>query len=123
MPASKPCPPGIGTGRRARRLQITGSHKTEVLKVCAMNDKAKPIQNGRSRGAYKHAAWSRVTDLCTCAAEDALRQLETGRLGLTEEQVEARREQYGMNEVTHEKPATWYAQLFHAFLTPFNGVL
>ena len=25
--------------------------------------------------------------------------------------------------MTHEKPPTWYGQLFHAFLTPFNGVL
>jgi P-type Mg2+ transporter len=88
-----------------------------------MNDKPKHIQNGRSRSANKHAAWSRVTELCTCATEDALRQLESGRLGLTQEQVEARRERYGFNEVTHEKPATWFQQLFHAFLTPFNGVL
>ena len=43
--------------------------------------------------------------------------------GLTSEQAEARLEQYGPNEVTHEKPPTWYQQLFHAFLTPFNGVL
>src|SRR5260363_303847 len=32
-------------------------------------------------------------------------------------------EQYGLNEVSHEKPPTWYHQLFEAFLTPFNGVL
>ena len=25
--------------------------------------------------------------------------------------------------MTQEKPPTWYQQLFHAFLTPFNGVL
>ena len=43
--------------------------------------------------------------------------------GLSEEQIEERRERYGLNEVTHEKPPTWYWQLFHAFLTPFNGVL
>src|SRR5215468_137217 len=88
-----------------------------------MNDRAKHIQNGRSWGANKKVVSSRVADLCTCATEDALRQLESGRLGLTEEQVEARRERYGFNEVTHEVPVTWYQQLFHAFLTPFNGVL
>ena len=27
------------------------------------------------------------------------------------------------NEISHEKPPAWYEQLFHAFLTPFNGVL
>ena len=46
-----------------------------------------------------------------------------GPTGLTEEQVEERRERYGLNEVSHEKPPSWYEQLFHAFLTPFNGVL
>src|SRR5690349_8019792 len=61
--------------------------------------------------------------LCACAPEAALVRLEANRSGLTEEQVEARLEQYGPNEVTHEKPPTWYQQLFHAFLTPFNGVL
>src|SRR5262245_36005301 len=88
-----------------------------------MNDKAKHVQNGRGRSPYKHAVSSRVADLCTCATEDALPQLETARAGLTEEQVQARREKYGRNEITHEKPATWYRQLVHAFITPFNGVL
>jgi len=45
------------------------------------------------------------------------------RSGLTPEQVEERLERYGPNEITHEKPPTWYQQLFHAFVTPFNGVL
>ena len=66
---------------------------------------------------------SPLPELCACAPEEALVRLEASRSGLTEEQVEARLEQYGHNEVTHEKPPTWYEQLFHAFLTPFNGVL
>jgi P-type Mg2+ transporter len=66
---------------------------------------------------------SPLPELCGCAPEEALVRLETSRSGLTEEQVEARLDQYGPNEVTHEKPPTWYQQLFHAFLTPFNGVL
>jgi len=66
---------------------------------------------------------SALPELCACAPEEALARLEAGRTGLTEEQVAARLEQYGPNEVTHEKPPTWYQQLFHAFLTPFNGVL
>src|SRR5450756_373470 len=66
---------------------------------------------------------SPLLDLCDCSPDDALKKLDTARSGLTPEQVEARLEQYGPNEVTHEKPPTWYRQLFHAFLTPFNGVL
>jgi Mg2+-importing ATPase len=37
--------------------------------------------------------------------------------------VAERLERHGPNEITHEKPPTWYHQLFRAFLTPFNGVL
>jgi P-type Mg2+ transporter len=66
---------------------------------------------------------SRLPELCACAPEEALTRLQASRSGLTEEQVEARRQQYGRNEVTHEKSPSWYQQLFHAFLTPFNGVL
>src|SRR5215510_11459126 len=66
---------------------------------------------------------SPLPELCACAPEEALTRLQANRSGLTPEQVEARLEQYGPNEVTHEKPPTWYQQLFHAFLTPFNGVL
>src|SRR5262245_20576423 len=64
-----------------------------------------------------------LSEVCSCTPEEVLARLEGTRSGLTPEQVEARLEQYGSNEVTHEKPPTWYQQLFHAFLTPFNGVL
>jgi cation transport ATPase-like protein len=75
-----------------------------------MNDKAKHVLNGRGRSPYKHTVWSRVADLCQCAPEDALRQLETARAGLTEEQVETWREQYGLNEVSHSPGATLRAR-------------
>ena len=64
-----------------------------------------------------------LSEVCTCTPEEVLARLEATRSGLTTEQAEARLERYGPNEVTHEKPPTWYRQLFHAFLTPFNGVL
>jgi P-type Mg2+ transporter len=72
--------------------------------------------------ASKRSA-SPLPELCTCTPEEGLARLDAIRSGLTSEQAEARLEQYGPNEVTHEKPPTWYQQLFHAFLTPFNGVL
>jgi len=66
---------------------------------------------------------SPLLSLCDCVPDDALTQLDAVRSGLTSEQVEQRLEQYGPNEITHEKPPTWYEQLIHAFVTPFNGVL
>jgi len=81
----------------------------------------RPKPSGTSNNAKRPP--SPLPELCACAPEEALARLEASRSGLTDEQVEARLDQYGPNEVTHEKPPTWYWQLFHAFLTPFNGVL
>ena len=86
-----------------------------------MNEQLKPQPNHRGAGDNKRP--SPLLGLCDCAPDDALKKLDTARSGLTPEQVEERLAHYGPNEVTHEKPPTWYVQLFHAFLTPFNGVL
>ncbi len=76
-----------------------------------------------SRNASEKTRRSPLLELCDCVPEEALKLLGASRSGLTAEQVEERQEQYGLNEVTHERPPSWYQQLFHAFLTPFNGVL
>src|SRR5450830_74099 len=86
-----------------------------------MNEEIKNRLNNRSGNESKPR--SPLLDLCNCTPEEALKRLDTVRTGLTPEQVGHRLEQYGPNEITHEKPPTWYQQLFHAFLTPFNGVL
>jgi Mg2+-importing ATPase len=88
-----------------------------------MNAESPRAQNGFHTSRSKHVLSPRLAELCACAPEDAIKRLETARTGLTEEQVEARQDQYGFNEVSHERPPTWYEQLFHAFITPFNGVL
>ncbi len=64
-----------------------------------------------------------LAELAQHDADEALRRLETRRSGLTEAEVEGRRERVGSNEVAHEKPPRWYVQLGHAFINPFIGVL
>jgi Mg2+-importing ATPase len=86
-----------------------------------MNEQFKTRPN--NHGVNDNKRRSPLLDLCDCVPDDALKQLNAERNGLTPEQVEQRLEQYGPNEITHEKPPTWYQQLFHAFVTPFNGVL
>lgn len=51
------------------------------------------------------------------------RLLKTQPEGLSFTDVEERQGFYGLNEIRHEKAPAWYLQLFHAFITPFNGVL
>jgi len=87
---------------------------------CVMN---KEITHRPTPSTASEQAPPPLSDVCSCAPEEALARLEATRSGLTPEQVEARLEQFGPNEITHEKPPTWYQQLFHSFLTPFNGVL
>src|SRR5579863_10344522 len=70
-----------------------------------------------------HALSPRLAEIADRPPDEAVAQLGSSRQGLSEEQVEERRDQFGVNEITHERPPTWYWQLFHAFLTPFNGVL
>jgi Mg2+-importing ATPase len=86
-----------------------------------MNEEIGNRLNNRSGSEAKQR--SPLLDLCDCTPEEALTRLDAIRSGLTPEQVEERLEKYGPNEVTHEKPPSWYQQLFHAFVTPFNGVL
>lgn len=43
--------------------------------------------------------------------------------GLTVDQVEKKREEFGPNLVITEKPPSWYLQLFRCFINPFNLVL
>jgi Mg2+-importing ATPase len=55
--------------------------------------------------------------------DQVLRSLNSNRKGLTAADARDRLRRYGKNEVSHEKPPTWYAQLFKAFNNPFVWVL
>src|ERR1700680_4225229 len=90
-------------------------------KVCVSVGGVAEERMHRSRSETKQS--SPLPELGDCAPEEALKRLDAGRGGLTQEQVEERLGQYGPNEVSHEKPPAWYQQLFRAFVTPFNGVL
>ena len=48
---------------------------------------------------------------------------ESAPEGLTEDQVEEKLVEGGLNEVHHEKAPSWLKQLFEAFVNPFIGVL
>lgn len=52
-----------------------------------------------------------------------LSTLKTRERGLDIVDVEVFSDQYGNNEVTHERPKPWYVQLLKAFVNPFTLVL
>ena len=43
--------------------------------------------------------------------------------GLNEDEAQSRLKEHGLNQVAHERPATWYRQLWHAYNNPFNLLL
>ena len=43
--------------------------------------------------------------------------------GLTSQEADALREQYGLNEVEHEQPLPWRVHLWHCYKNPFNLLL
>ncbi|MFI4957302.1 MAG: magnesium-translocating P-type ATPase [Gammaproteobacteria bacterium] len=55
--------------------------------------------------------------------EEAVVKLDSSMEGLTAEEAQQRIDQYGKNEVAHEKPPVWWVQLAKAFITPFSMIL
>lgn len=49
--------------------------------------------------------------------------LETGENGISTNEAINRLEEYGLNQVAHEKPTPWYIQLINAFINPFVIIL
>lgn len=64
-----------------------------------------------------------LKQISTYSNQEVFDELKSSMDGLSEESIEARQEQYGINEISHEKAASWFRQLIEAFLNPFIGVL
>ncbi len=69
------------------------------------------------------AAAVKLKDVAAAGKSSFLGLLESDEVGLTAEVVEERQQQFGDNEVVHEKAPAWYIQLFQAFIDPFIGIL
>ena len=56
-------------------------------------------------------------------APRAMEKLAAHNDGLSEQQADALRQQYGLNEVEHEQPLPWWIHLWHCYKNPFNLLL
>jgi Mg2+-importing ATPase len=81
-----------------------------------------PVRGNRSAARARPQSFVNevVQAVAWLDADAALAKLDARRSGLFDEDVERRREEFGRNEVSHEKPPAWYTQLWHAFANPFN---
>ena len=66
---------------------------------------------------------ARLQEIAGMDKESFLKNLSTSEQGITADEATQRKSIYGLNEIQHEKAPSWYSQLFHAFLTPFNALL
>lgn len=65
----------------------------------------------------------RLLNASRAQTNDLLKQFDTHLTGLTEEQAHSQQMTVGLNEVTHEKPLTWWQHLWYCYRNPFNILL
>ncbi|MCT9459830.1 magnesium-translocating P-type ATPase [Acinetobacter baumannii] len=65
----------------------------------------------------------RLLNASRAQTNDLLKQFDTHLTGLTEEQAYTQQMMVGLNEVTHEKPLTWWQHLWYCYRNPFNILL
>ncbi|WP_425313220.1 magnesium-translocating P-type ATPase [Paenibacillus mangrovi] len=65
----------------------------------------------------------RLIDSSYCLAEDLLTELGSSNAGLSDADVKEKRDQFGDNQIAHEKPPAWYVQLLSSFKSPFILIL
>ena len=65
----------------------------------------------------------RLREVASQPAPELLVTFDSSATGLSELAAERRLEEFGPNEVVHERPPAWYVQLASAFNNPFNWVL
>lgn len=82
-----------------------------------------PFQNNNGLNNAESAHSLKLKECAAVDKDEVLNILRSSLEGLENEQVEERREEFGTNEITHEKAPAWYIQFIEAFLTPFNAVL
>ncbi|OAM14464.1 magnesium-translocating P-type ATPase [Acinetobacter baumannii] len=65
----------------------------------------------------------RLLNASRAQTNDLLKQFDTHLMGLTEEQAYTQQMAVRLNEVTHEKPLTWWQHLWYCYRNPFNILL
>lgn len=77
------------------------------------------LRDRRNAGGRPHPGITALFSAASSPVEALYELLGTRNDGLTSDESNARLEQYGRNEIVHEKPPAWYLQLLKAFNNPF----
>ncbi len=95
--------------------------KATVLYIFALLPSKRRSETLTSRKAQRKSL--KLIEAYNTNFEGFLHLLKTSKEGLTTEEAERRLDEFGLNEIAHEKAPSWYIELVRAFLNPFIGVL
>jgi P-type Mg2+ transporter len=70
-----------------------------------------------------YSAANIILEIATLDPETCFPKMHSSRGGLGSDEVNKLRASYGYNEIAQEKAPSWPAQLVHAFINPFTGIL
>ncbi len=76
-----------------------------------------------ANAAERARASAQLRDAAKATPDDLLVSLGTSPSGLSDDLASARLEKHGDNQVSHEKAAPWYVQLWHGFANAFSALL
>jgi len=93
--------------------------KEAKRKILSLN----PNHNDKSSHDFDAVAAAQLRGVSRADKTTVISLLASQETGLTEDQVEEKLQQFGANEVAHEKAPAWYVQLLQAFFNPFIGIL
>jgi Mg2+-importing ATPase len=83
----------------------------------------KPGNNEKNGHDFDHEAATKLRNASRTDKNYFFAMLDTQETGLSDAQVHEKQQQFGPNEVAHEKAPAWYIQLLQAFINPFIGIL
>ncbi len=64
-----------------------------------------------------------LTDFATKSIQQIYKDLNSNENGISEDDCETKRKEFGFNEIEYEKAPSWYVQFVLSFISPFNAVL
>ncbi len=90
-------------------------------------DRVRGARNGGDRpneGAAERArSAAQLREAAQASVDELFASLQTGPRGLADGVAEERLETNGPNQVAHERPPSWYVQLWHGFANAFSALL
>ncbi len=106
-----------------QRLFTSFLQRFHLMRFFGRNQSFKELHQSSYAQEISKNLSKRLLNASRAQTNDLLKQFDTHLTGLTEEQAYTQQMTVGLNEVTHEKPLTWWQHLWYCYRNPFNILL